>query len=914
MSAIRAASLVIAASWLFVPAAHARPRYRHNLKAFYGEALAPRLHACTTCHLPGARAADPLASPGPAPVQAPPHNPFGARLKAIGVELEARGGAWSLAARLRAAAHEDSDSDGVENEVEILAGCAPGDPADRPSGQALEAAIERQRSREREATRRAWEPFQPVVRPPAPAVEDAAWARSPIDRFIARGHEERGLVPRPEAPRHVLLRRAHLALTGLAPAPADLRDFLEDDSPDAYERVVDRLLASPRHGERWARHWMDVWRYSDWAGWGEQVRDSQPHIWRWRDWIVESLDADAGYDRMVLEMLAGDELAPRDKGVLRATGYLARSFKLLSREAWMQEAVDHAAQGFLGVTLGCARCHDHMYDPISQREYYEMRAVFEPYNVRLDRLPGEPDVRKDGLARAFDAAPEAKTFVYFRGDDRRPDKDHAVEPGVPAALCGLESLELRPQPVSLPLTARVPEKEEHVVRETREASAKALRDAKAAFEAAVLVAAKPEAGGAADSKAEREARLAEMAVQLAEAKHAALAATLEVEGLEDSGARDRAPEAWAAAATEASRTQRWARLLEARRGALAAGFALADAQAAARAADAAQAAGAEKAAKELDGTKAKLAEAEKALEKAKAETLLAPSTEYARREVKAYPAASTGRRLAFARWIADRRNPLAARVAANHIWLRHFGRGIAASPADLGANGQPPTHPELLDWLAVELMEPSGEAAGAPWSMKRIHRSIVTSATYRMASTPDERCLAADPEDRHLWRMPSRRLEAEAVRDNVLAAAEDLDETRGGPELDHQRILSTRRRSLYYRHAAEKQAELLKVFDAASVTECYERKTSVIPQQALALGNSEMSVLASRRLAGELAGACTDRAAFARAAFVRVLAREATEAEVEASLDFLGEGDGLPRRREALVHALLNHNDFVTVR
>src|SRR4029077_15860362 len=144
-------------------------------------------------------------------------------------------------------------------------------------------------------------------------------------------------------------------------------------------------------------HWMDVWRYSDWAGWGAQVRDSQPHIWHWRDWIVESLNADKGYDRMVVEMLAADELAPEDTNALRATGYLVRNFKLLSRETWMQDTVEHTAQAFLGVTLGCARCHDHMFDTLTQRDYYQFRAVFEPYEVRTDRLPGQPDVKKAGL-------------------------------------------------------------------------------------------------------------------------------------------------------------------------------------------------------------------------------------------------------------------------------------------------------------------------------------------------------------------------------------------------------------------------------------------------------------------------------------------------------------------------------------
>src|SRR5262249_8367197 len=157
------------------------------------------------------------------------------------------------------------------------------------------------------------------------------------------------LIPRPEAPKAVLLRRVYLDLIGLPPTAEELHAFLKDESADAYEKVVDRLLTSPQYGERWGRHWMDVWRYSDWAGYGNQIRDSQPHIWRWRDWIIEALNADKGYDRMVQEMLAGDELAPDDPATLRATGYLVRNFKLLSREKWMQDTVDHTAQAFLGV-------------------------------------------------------------------------------------------------------------------------------------------------------------------------------------------------------------------------------------------------------------------------------------------------------------------------------------------------------------------------------------------------------------------------------------------------------------------------------------------------------------------------------------------------------------------------------------
>src|SRR5438132_2606685 len=281
-----------------------------------------------------------------------------------------------------------------------------------------------------------WTPFETVKRPAVPVVRNAAWLRNPIDAFIAAGHEEHGLKPRPEAAKLALLRRVYLDLIGLPPTRAELHAFLADQTSNAYEQVVDRLLASPRYGERWGRHWMDVWRYSDWAGWCAQVRDSQPHIWHWRDWIIEALNEDKNYDRMIQEMLAGDELAPEDPRALAATGYLVRNYKLLSREKWLQDTVEHTFMAFQGMTIGCAKCHDHMFDPILQTDYYRARAIFEPHQVRTDRLPGRPDPKIDGLVRAFDADLKVPTYFFVRGDDRTPDKSKTLIPAVPEALGG----------------------------------------------------------------------------------------------------------------------------------------------------------------------------------------------------------------------------------------------------------------------------------------------------------------------------------------------------------------------------------------------------------------------------------------------------------------------------------------------
>lgn len=740
----------VAAMLVAVPV-QARPAYKQALAHYFGTHLPKNLNACTACHLPDDKDRKEEDDK--------PHNAFGLQLKRAKESLRKAGRSTAIDARLDAILDDDADGDGVSNVLEILTGHAPGDKADRPTDKELAAIKPARLAFERSRKGYPWRPFETVKRPSVPTVKNATWVRNPIDAFIAVEQEALGLKPRPEAPHEMLLRRVYLDLIGLPPTPAELRAFLEgcaETSPQAaYEKVVDDLLNRPQYGERWGRHWMDVWRYSDWAGFGAQVRDSQPFIWHWRDWIIDSLNEDKGYDRMVLEMLAGDELAPEDPKALVATGYLVRNFKLLSREKWLQDTVEHTFLAFQGVTLQCAKCHDHMFDPILQTEYYQVRAIFEPHHVRTDKYPGEPDLKKDGLVRAFDKDLKAVTQFFIRGDDRTPDKNKKIEPGVPEALGGRFP---KVEPIKLP--------------------------------------APPES---VDKKAPK------------------------------------------------------------------------------------------------------------------------------------LPAESTGRRLAFAKWLADRDNPLTARVAVNHIWLRHFGQAIVPSVFDFGKNGRPPSHPGLLDWLAAEFMENS---RGKAWSMKHLHRLIVTSSTYRQASTPELTNLQIDRDNKYLWRYLPHRLEAEAVRDCVFFVAGKLDLSRSGPDLDYKLGLATPRRSLYFRHAAEKQMEFLQLFDAASVTECYERQHSIVPQQALALMNSELSLKHARILARTIAA--KDAGEFVTRAFEHVLTRGPTKVEQAECLAFLEtqtrayqtskikganvadgsqpSSDPAQRARENLVHALLNHHEFVTIR
>jgi hypothetical protein len=263
---------------------------------------------------------------------------------------------------------------------------------------------------------------------------------------------------------------------------------------------------------------MDVWRYSDWAGWsgGNQIRDSKPHIWRWRDWIIESLNNDKGYNQMVLEMLAADELAPDNTNTLRATGYLVRNYKMLSREQWLEDTIKHTSQAFLGLTVGCAKCHDHMTDPIAQTEYYQMRAIFEPHQVRTDRMPANSTCSKTALCACMTPRRTRTHFSSNRGDERKPDTNRLMSPGLPQVF----HASLQPAPVKLPRYTAHPDHREFVIRDTIAASEKKVADARGELEKLKTN----------DAPAKREEQ--ELKLQIAEASHAALLAVLKTEKLE----------------------------------------------------------------------------------------------------------------------------------------------------------------------------------------------------------------------------------------------------------------------------------------------------------------------------------------------------------------------------------------------
>lgn len=1024
--------------------------------------------------------------------------------------------------------------------------------------------------------------FRTPVRPPLPRLKSPAESRNAIDAFILAKLEASDLSPRPLADKPALLRRVSLDLVGLPPTRDELRDFLADDSPAAYESVVDRLLEDPRYGERWGRHWMDVWRYADWYGrrYVPDVWNSAPQIWRWRDWIVHSLNEDRGYDRMVREMLAADEISPVDDSAAVATGYLIRNWYALNPNDWMRANVEHTSKAFLGLTIHCAHCHDHKYDPITQDDYFRLRAFFEPIGIRQDRVAGEADpgpfqeysysvlrkVQRLGAVRIFDRTPDAPTWFYTGGDERnRVASRGSMPPAVPAFLTNSS---VRVEPVALPARAwypglrpenqealrsdqratiaavekslaaadaeanaalpllreKVAAAEAELAEEQRNADQKVgagalvgkqslllnaatgrrtlqnglrplkaledgttisfqlriLNDAHVNFQLAKDVVQGLTAGYVAfdkgrilsyqpgsftefqaglydfaagqsrfevslvlETKADRclltvrslgdertlvdhapvalngwnpvgdpkkavsfDARTGSVAavdeltvtgpavsaippVRLVQIgfEPPAYGENRDVGGVEDwqisqfsqapatsmvtasigndslRAAMEKVHSARRAVAVhelktlslEAKRLAGVAQLagLEARIAAERARYGEMpgeDAEALARIAserhreaalrateadvltfDQALAVAEAKPAsdanrvKELEAAARQLAAARGATDKARA--ALADPAQASQYPTlgPTYPPQSTGRRRTLAQWITSRDNPLAARVAVNHLWLRHFHAPLVSSVFDFGRNGARPTHPELLDWLAVELMD-SG------WSMKRLHRLMVTSAAYRRVSSAGDPTLrATDPENRLLWRMNTGRMEAEVVRDSLLYAAGRLDLTMGGQELENSLALTTFRRTLYYSCQPELdgKSSFGALFDAPEPADCYRRTRSVIPQQALALTNSELV----HELSGQLAATLwrnlapeqqSQPQAFVTCAYEQILGRPPTAAETQACVEFLqpqvaahepaGATVDATRLREGLLRALLSHNDFISIR
>jgi hypothetical protein len=596
--------------------------------------------------------------------------------------------------------------------------------------------------------------FQPIQRAPEPKVKNTAWARNAIDRFVLARLEKEGFTPSSEASRSRLIRRLSLDLIGLPPSPAEVNEFLADRRVDAYERLVDRLLASPHYGERWGRHWLDQARYADSNGYNI---DGAREIWMFRDWVINALNRDLPFDQFVIEQIGGDLLPGATRDQLVATGFHRNTLINLEGgidfEQYRVEAVvdrvDTTGAVFLGLTLGCARCHDHKFDPISQREFYQLYSFFN----NVDELTG--DQGEEGRLTAH------KPILEF---------------GTPEELAKREAFRAQ---------------QDVLRQEFQEFQTKA--------EAAALK--NPD-----KLKPEVLEALQTPPKQRHEAHQNIVDSFLKETNL-GFGQRLAGLNAFARQEPKVPSTLVMRELPKPR------------------------------------------------------EAFVQIGGDFLRKGVSVSPGVpavlpplettGTPNRLDLARWLVDRRNPLTARVTVNRIWQNYFGKGLVATDNDFGTQGSPPTHPELLDWLANEFMERG-------WSQKKLHKLIVSSATYRQDSRHRPDLAAVDPDNHWLGRQQRLRLEAEVIRDEALTVSGLLNPKIGGPsvfppqpegasklgQIQREWVASEGpdryRRGMYTYFWRSSPHPGLMVFDAPdSTTSCTRRNRSNTPLQALTLLNDK---------------------------------------------------------------------------
>jgi hypothetical protein len=615
--------------------------------------------------------------------------------------------------------------------------------------------------------------FEPI-RKGQPPTDDTGWSTSPIDRFVRAKLKENNLEPVGRADKRTLIRRATFDLIGLPPTPEEVDAFLQDTSPDAFARVVDRLLASPHYGERWGRHWLDVVRYGDTSGFEADLL--YPNAWRYRDDVINSLNADKPFDRFLQEQVAGDELWPESNAAILATamfcvGPALNEAAMINDQLeyeWLTDAVDTTGAAFLGLTLGCARCHDHKYDPITQEDYFALQAVF----AASDR-PFPSKVRQTRIKALNGLLAETPLPKELENDQR----------------CTVQTEDT----VGFHLFHR---QQALTVRRLHRGELSKPREKMAPAVPVVFAdtTKPPDFGGAAPSK----------------------------------------------------------------------------------------------------------------------------------------------RRAALAQWLTSADNPLTARVLVNRVWGWHFGQAIVRTPNDFGAQGELPSHPELLDWLARDLMEHG-------WSLRHLHRRIMLSNTYQMSSVAAGPALKKDPQNRLLWHFPRHRLEGEIIRDAILACAGTINLRLTGaavvPPLSPQELTGLfdtkskwpvtkdvaehTRRSVYMVVRRTFTYPLFAAFDPPEVmVSCPQRPRTVVPAQALTLLNSPLVSQQSAAFAKRLLAECGQEPERLVARAWRIaFGRDSTAAETERAMTFLQRRSealaDTPAPREAaladLCLALFNANEFIYI-
>lgn len=658
--------------------------------------------------------------------------------------------------------------------------------------------------------------FRPIVRPKLPTVKNTNWPSNDIDRFVLAKMEEHRLTPAPDAAKRALIRRATFDLTGLPPTPEEVQSFLQDNAADAYEKLVNRLLDSPRYGERWGRHWLDVVRYADTAG--DNSDYPIPQIRLYRDWVIQAFNRDMPYDAFVRDQLAGDLVKSKSDDdfyqKVIATGYLANSRRFGSRvvdypqHLTIEDTIDNLGRTFLGMSLACARCHDHKFDPFTARNYYGLYGIFS--STRYPWPGIELDKRQHDFVMLV---PPDKRPAMEKAASERTKKQNELESEVQKLKAKLKKSSDADKPATeKEIKAAEARLNEHVNQPALFETAYAVQDMGSPYDAAVQIKGDP--------------------VNLG----------------------DIVPRHFPAV---------------------------------------------------LGG-----------------EVLPSDINASGRKEL--------------AEWLVSEKNPLPARVMANRVWQHHFGRGIVPTPNDFGKQGKPPTHPELLDYLATEFRKNN-------WSVKSLHRLIMMSHTYRQSSTRDEKALSQDPSNEWLSGFPRLRLDAESLRDSLLMMGGNLDLK--PPAGEHpfpaqntwkftqhnpfKAVYESNHRSVYLMTQRIQRHPFLAIFDGADPsTSTAARMTSTTPLQALYLLNNPFVHQECDLLARRILKQSPDTEARVQYAYELMFARPAEPEEIAAAKGFLEKAEKLVQSRSkagqdkskddvepwrAYVRALIRLNEFVYI-
>lgn len=806
--------------------------------------------------------------------------------------------------------------------------------------------------------------FQELSRPNTPEVNDA-WISGPIDAFILAKLNEAGMAPSPEADRVTLIRRLYLDMHGLPPTPEQVAAFVNDASGDAYEKLVDRVLASPRYGERWARHWLDVVRFAETNGF--ETNTPRPNAWHYRDYVIRSLNEDKPYDQFVLEQLAGDAL-----GVDAATGFLVGgpydtvkspdiNLTLTQRQDELADMVNTTGTALLGVTMGCARCHNHKFDPVLQKDYYALQAALAGVRHGERQLRGADNTAREEQAKEVRRELELLDLQLAELEGQLDAAEPLAQPSVAASNTDDSALSATRPPVN---PRRNVDRFHPVVAQRLRFAVLATNgnSEPCVDELEIYTTGNPPRNVAlgqdvsvtssGDYSGNPKHQLAHINDGQYGNSQSWIANTagegwIEVELPEaieidhvvwgrdrESNFVDRlavqytieishSGEAWQVVADHTDRAS----------------------ESEAAPSDEGEELPSEHA--ELDRHVKKLRQQRESLNKrlnelSKPQMVYAGSFEQPGTTHRLYrgdpmqarepvppdtlsvlgslglplDAPEQERRLTLGRWIVNDGRGLSARVMANRVWHYHFGRGIVATPSDFGAAGARPTHPELLDWLASELVE-------GGWKLKPLHREILLSNTYRQANRPHQQGLDVDADALLLWRFPPRRLEAEAIRDSVLAVAGTLNLEAGGPGYsvfepneNYVRVYQPRerfespqwRRMVYMTKVRMERDAVFGAFDSPDAAQvCPRRTQSTTPLQALNLLNStfitDQAEHFAERLREEAGGEPADQV---RGAFLLTTGRAPDPEETTAAVQLVEE-----HSLEAFCRVAFNLNEFL---